>query len=101
MILNQWYVITSYSIHYTKLYDDGNGNPVRSKEEKITFKVEGSASIIGVDNGAIDSVQPYKADNCITNEGHCIIMLKLLDKGEVKITAYVGSINTDYSLNIL
>lgn len=78
---------------------DADGNPIRVKEEKISFNVKGNAEIVGVDNGAIDSVQPYKSDSCITNNGHCLIIVKVTGKDEIAISATTGKLKNKCSIN--
>lgn len=67
---------------------DKNNVPVPFADNLIRFKVEGNASIAGVDNGSQTSMESFKADNRKAFHGLCLVVLKAgTKKGEVKLTA--------------
>lgn len=64
------------------------GLPVRSEERELTFDIQGDCRLLGVDNGATDSVQDYQANHCTTSQGRCLLILQAGDRtGEVTVTA--------------
>ena len=79
-------------VHITAQIVDKEGNKVSEHEEKITFEIEGSASLVGVDNGDTDSVQDYLSDTVKTRRGQCLLMIKGSGYGEAVIKAKIGEI---------
>lgn len=68
---------------------DENGNEVTSSDNKITFSTNGNIRVLGVDNGSNKSIQDYKSDSVITNNGHALLLLQSLKKSgkvTVKVT---------------
>ena len=55
---------------------DKNGNPVKTDNHKITFKLEGDVKILGVDNGAIDNVQDFQTNEIMTSKGRCLLIVQ-------------------------
>ncbi|MGS0526412.1 hypothetical protein ACU8V7_15770 [Zobellia nedashkovskayae] len=55
---------------------DKEGNPVKTQNRKITFKVEGHATILGVDNGSPRNVQDYKSNTVTTSQGRALMILQ-------------------------
>ncbi len=76
--------------HVIAQFIDDNGNPVKTYNHKIEFKVEGEVEILGVDNGAVNNVQPYKSDNLITDKGRALMILQATNKSS-KIKVYALS----------
>ena len=67
---------------------DGQGNPVRHLDEKVTFAVEGPAKIIGIDNGSEFNVEDTKADHVTTYCGRAFLFLQATgEKGKVSVHA--------------
>ena len=92
----------SVSIDITKLNADGydvahivaqlvdeKGNPVKTDERLISFKVEGVCKVLGVDNGATYNVQDFQSDNIITDKGVCLLIIQSIKNAlsNVAITA--------------
>ncbi len=67
---------------------DAAGVAVKTTEQKITFKMEGDARFMGVDNGWNQSTQDFQTDNVVTHLGRCLAIIQSnKDKrGEVKLT---------------
>lgn len=76
---------------------DKDGTEVTSEELKLTFSVEGNSKVLGIDNGSNKSVQDYKSDNVITNNGHALLILQSLrnKKGTVTIKVSGEGISTE------
>ncbi|MBT4500153.1 MAG: glycoside hydrolase family 2 protein [Gemmatimonadetes bacterium] len=82
-------------VHLTAQLCDAAGLPVRSEERELTFDIQGDCRLLGVDNGATDSVQDYQANNCTTSQGRCLLILQAGDRaGEVVVTASSGGLQS-------
>ncbi len=73
---------------------DDQGNRVTHEEQIINFEIEGPVSNKGVNHGNVFYVQPFKADQSMTDLGRCSLLLE--SKGEkgtvtVKATAQGGN----------
>ncbi len=55
---------------------DADGVPVRVEDQKITFKVEGDATLLGVDNGWNQSTQDFQSDSVVTHLGRCLAIIQ-------------------------
>ncbi|MFI3268772.1 MAG: glycoside hydrolase family 2 TIM barrel-domain containing protein [Rikenellaceae bacterium] len=55
---------------------DKSGVAVKHLEKRITFKVEGKANLLGVDNGWNKSTQDYQSDNVETRLGRCLAIIQ-------------------------
>ena len=67
---------------------DKNNVPVPFADNLVKFKIEGNATIAGVDNGSQVSMESFKSDNRKAFHGMCLVVLKAGPKtGEVKLTA--------------
>jgi beta-galactosidase len=67
---------------------DKNNVPVPYADNLINFKIEGNATVAGVDNGNQVSMESFKSDNRKAFHGMCLIVLKSGSKtGEVKLNA--------------
>jgi beta-galactosidase len=67
---------------------DKNNVPVPFADNLIKFKIDGNASIAGVDNGNEISLESFKADNRKAFHGLCLAVVKAgTMKGEVNLTA--------------
>lgn len=67
---------------------DGNGRPVRHVEREIMFEIDDGLRSLGVDNGAIDSVQPFRSDRVTTHCGRALLIATPADsRGRKTITA--------------
>ncbi|MFI3289547.1 MAG: glycoside hydrolase family 2 TIM barrel-domain containing protein [Rikenellaceae bacterium] len=67
---------------------DADGVPVRVDEQKITFKMEGDATLLGVDSGWNQSTQDFQSDNVVTHLGRClaIVQSNREKRGAVNVT---------------
>ncbi len=67
---------------------DESGVAVRTTEKEVTFKVEGDARLLGVDNGWNMSTQDYDSDKVETRLGRCLAIVQSnKDKsGNINIT---------------
>lgn len=64
---------------------DGNKVPVKDRELEIEFDIQGEINILGVDNGDVDSVQPYNSNKVTTKNGKALLMVQGKKKGNVEI----------------
>ncbi|MFR9650683.1 MAG: glycoside hydrolase family 2 TIM barrel-domain containing protein [Rikenellaceae bacterium] len=73
---------------------DKDGIPVRTEEHKMTFKVDGDVSLLGVDNGWNSSTQDFQSDNLTTRLGRAlaIVQSKRGVKTPVTITVSVDGL---------
>ncbi len=55
---------------------DDKGILVPTAEHEIQFSVEGAGTIIGVDNGDITSLEPYKAEKRKTFHGRALVIIQ-------------------------
>ncbi|MFT2009955.1 beta-galactosidase GalB [Pontibacter sp. 13R65] len=68
--------------------EDKNGNLVPRADNLVHFKVEGKATIAGVDNGLQTSMEPFKADKRKAFNGLCLAILQAQEEaGTVQLTA--------------
>jgi hypothetical protein len=75
-------------VHLVAQIVDSKGVPVRHIEKPIRFSIEGDATILGVDNGATNSVQDYQSNTCTTAKGRCLLVLRTGGKpGSITVTA--------------
>ncbi|WP_157208956.1 glycoside hydrolase family 2 TIM barrel-domain containing protein [Mariniflexile maritimum] len=67
---------------------DDNGNPVKTDNKLITFKIDGDAKLLGVDNGWKKSVETFHAQQGTTYNGKTLLIIQATGKsGNVKVTA--------------
>jgi hypothetical protein len=56
--------------------NDKNGNPVRWKDESITFHIDGNANVLGCDNGSFKNVTNHKLTTLNTSEGRAMMIIQ-------------------------
>ncbi len=67
---------------------DKNGVMVPEADNPVQFKVEGKASIAGVDNGCQTSMESFKADHRKAFNGKCLVILQAgREPGSITLTA--------------
>ncbi|WP_206684057.1 beta-galactosidase GalB [Pontibacter beigongshangensis] len=67
--------------------EDKDGNLVPRADNLVQFKVDGKATIAGVDNGLQTSMEPFKADKRKAFKGLCLAILQAQEEtGTVKCT---------------
>lgn len=76
---------------------DAYGNPVRNQECDLHFETKGALELIGVDNGAHDSVQPYQSERCTTHLGRCLVIVKRTGKESSTLTVTSGTMKASIS----
>ena len=78
-------VITSYSIHYTKLYDlayfnievvDADGNLVPNAEVLVDFNIEGKCHLQAVANGNPTDMKSFQKPEVKTFRGKCQLIVR-------------------------
>jgi len=75
-------------VHVVAQLTDAQGNPVRVENRLIHFTVDGNARVLGVDNGAIDNVQAYQANQIMTDQGRCLLLIQAKTQaGTIHISA--------------
>lgn len=62
-----------------QLLDEG-GNPVKAEDRMVEFTIEGPGSLLGVDNGAIDNVQDFQANQLRTHQGRALAIIQSTEK---------------------
>ncbi|WP_304608227.1 beta-galactosidase GalB [Pontibacter qinzhouensis] len=68
--------------------EDKDGNLVPRADNLVQFKVDGKATIAGVDNGLQTSMESFKADHRKAFNGLCLAILQAQEEaGTVKLTA--------------
>ncbi len=55
---------------------DAHGQPVRHDDRRVAFHVTGPARLLGVDNGAVDNLNPYQSDSVPTNHGRALAVIQ-------------------------
>ena len=74
--------------HVTVEVQDSDGRVVPTADAPITFSVQGSGRILGVDNGKPDSHEPYKASERKAFNGLALVLLQAAGKpGEMTLMA--------------
>ncbi|MDI1335844.1 MAG: glycoside hydrolase family 2 TIM barrel-domain containing protein [Lacunisphaera sp.] len=69
---------------------DAEGRPVKTENRKVTFRIEGGARILGVDNGSGRNTQTFQADSIVTDRGRCLLILQAnRTPGKVRVTATI------------
>ena len=76
---------------------DAYGNPVRNQECDLHFETKGALELIGVDNGAHDSVQPYQSERCTTHLGRCLVIVKRTGKESSTLAVTSGTMKASIS----
>ena len=84
---------TDEVVHIIAQLTDAAGNPVIDREEEIIFDIKGNIEILGIDNGDIESVQPYRSNKVITKNGKCLLILQGKKENLVEIT--VGNLTSN------
>lgn len=80
---------------------DAHGMPVRHVEQEIVFSTEGPCRILGVDNGAVQNVQPYQSDRLITSQGRALLLLQATyETGVISVQASSATL-TSNRINLL
>jgi hypothetical protein len=80
-------------VHLEAQLCDADDIPVRAVEREVVLDVQGPCRLLGVDNGATDSVQDYKSNHCTTYRGRCLLVLQATEEaGEVTVTARVAGL---------
>ena len=52
-------------------------------------------SYYGIDNGAIDSVNPYQTNKSMTANGKCLFMVQKPANSQIKITAKTSKVTSN------
>jgi beta-galactosidase len=67
---------------------DANGILVPDSSNLIRFDVSGEGKIVGVDNGDLWSVEPYKAEQRKAFNGRCMVILQSTERpGQISLVA--------------
>lgn len=75
---------------------DKNKTLLADAAVEITFNVEGSANIIGIDNGWEYNTQNHKSNSIITHNGKAFLFIQSTqDKGKIKVTATSGKLKSN------
>lgn len=64
---------------------DKDGKPVRHKEAKVVFDVQGPWKVLGVDNGSNASCQTYQNTIITTNKGRCLMIVQRIGEGDLVV----------------
>jgi len=63
-------------VHVVAILVDKSGVPVKTENRTITFDIEGAGKVLGVDNGAVNSVQDYQSNHVFTDQGRCLLIVQ-------------------------
>jgi beta-galactosidase len=67
---------------------DKQGIPIEHLEKQVTFHVDDdNCKILGVDNGDVYNVNPYRSNQVQTHHGKCLMILRGVKKGSCMIRA--------------
>jgi beta-galactosidase len=72
------------------LLKDENGQTVQHDDRKITFALEGDATLLGIDNGDLRMKEPMRANSLSTYFGRCIVIIRAGKKPENIILSATG-----------
>jgi beta-galactosidase len=74
--------------HITVAVQDAQGRIVPTADNAITFALEGTGRILGVDNGQPDSHEPYKASNRRAFNGLALVLVQSNGRpGQITLSA--------------
>lgn len=75
-------------VHVTAQLVDKQGIPIEHLEKQVTFHVDDdNCKILGVDNGDVYNVNPYRSNQVQTHHGKCLTILRGVKKGSCMIRA--------------
>jgi beta-galactosidase len=74
---------------------DQNGTIVPLKKHLVEFNIIGPVNIVGLDNGDLCSLEPYKGDSRETRDGRCLLVIKAKDKGKIIIKTSASGLKSD------
>ena len=80
-----------------RAYDEED-NPVFRESARVKFMVEGPAQIVGVDNGDMQSMEPYNNDFIHLYHGKANVALHITGEGRVRVTAFAGGMKMAYTV---
>ncbi len=63
-------------VHLVLQLQDEQGKAVKAKDQLVNFEIEGPATFLGVDNGAIDNVQDFQSNQLITHHGRALAIIQ-------------------------
>jgi beta-galactosidase len=67
---------------------DANGVIVPNPATEIHFEASGPGTIAGVDNGDLDSPEPFKSNHRETRDGHCLVIVQSSrEAGKIRLVA--------------
>lgn len=82
--------------HVVLQLTDKDGNPVKTDNQLITFKIEGEAKLLGIDNGWKKSVETFQSNTGTTHQGRTLLIIQATDKrNEVTISASANGIESE------
>lgn len=73
--------------HIEVQLEDETGTPVTHTEATVHFDVPEGLKLLGVDNGWVNSVQPYQRNTVQTHEGRALAIVQGEQPGRYEITA--------------
>ncbi|MGF7030964.1 beta-galactosidase [Paenibacillus mucilaginosus] len=74
--------------HVEVIVTDEQGVPVPGAKHAISFTLEGEGTILGVDNGDLNSDEPYKANARSAYHGRCLVVVQAgKQAGTLELTA--------------
>ncbi len=82
---------------------DANGITVPNPVTEVHFELTGPATIGGVDNGDLDSPEPFKSNQRETRDGHCLVIVQSSrETGKIKVVARAkGLPDATLELNVI
>jgi beta-galactosidase len=74
-------------VHITAVIVDAAGNVVPDADNELTFDVQGSGKLIGLDSGNPASHEDYRSNKVKAFHGMCLALVRsTADKGRIKVT---------------
>jgi len=87
--------------HLEARLHDADGHRVRHAEATIHFAINGPARLLGVDNGAATSVQPYQNESLVTHEGRALAIVQAAyDVGEIEVSVSGAGLASSASVRV-
>ncbi|RPD99113.1 glycoside hydrolase family 2 protein [Aureibaculum marinum] len=89
--------------HLVVQLKDNKNRDVKTFNKKVTFKIEGEAKLLGVDNGLPENVQKFQSNTIITGDGRCLLIIQSIrgKRGLIKVIASIdGFSNQEVQISI-
>jgi len=83
-------------VHVVAQLVDKEGLSVINEQRKISFQIQGPVTLLGVDNGVGDNLNPFQSNSIVSHKGRCLMILKSdSNVGDVFICAESNGLHGD------